>query len=132
MSITITVDANVILSALLRGKSSSLLFDPRFSFVTTAFTLREVKKYIPRLAKKLHVTQVELRKAMRLLPIKVRSRSFYQGSIKMAYTMIGDVDSKDIDVLALALELEAYLWSQDKDFEKTGYVKLLKTHDLIG
>ena len=27
--------------------------------------------------------------------------------------------------------LETYLWSQDKDFEKAGYQKLLKTYDFI-
>lgn len=45
--------------------------------------------------------------------------------------MIGHIDVKDIDILALALELDAYLWSQDKDFEGCGYSKLLKTYNFI-
>lgn len=51
--------------------------------------------------------------------------------MKDAKEIIEEIDEKDIDILALALKLETYLWSQDKDFEKAGYQKLLKTYDFI-
>lgn len=49
MKIIVVADANIILSALLGGKPSGILFDPKFQFITTEFTLNEVKKYLPRL-----------------------------------------------------------------------------------
>jgi len=56
MKIIVVVDANIILSALLGGKPSDILFDSRFQFATTEFTLKEVKKYFPRLEKKLGIS----------------------------------------------------------------------------
>ncbi len=52
MRIAIVVDANIVMSALLGGKPSAILFDHRFQFVTTEFTIKEVEKYLPRLEKK--------------------------------------------------------------------------------
>ncbi|GEM_PF-3756415 len=43
----------------------------------------------------------------------------------------GDPDEKDVEILGLAIETKNYLWSQDKDFEKAGYEKLLKTKDFF-
>jgi len=43
MRITIVVDANIILSALLDGKPSYILFDGKYQFITSEFTLSEVK-----------------------------------------------------------------------------------------
>jgi predicted nucleic acid-binding protein len=57
MNIAIVVDANVILSALIGGKSGLILFDSRFEFVTTDFTIEEVKKYLPKLALKLDIPE---------------------------------------------------------------------------
>ncbi|MBI2415949.1 MAG: hypothetical protein HYV33_04820 [Candidatus Kerfeldbacteria bacterium] len=68
----IAVDANILLSALLGGKPSIILFDTRFHFITTEFTIDEVEKYLP--------------------------------------------------------HYDCHLWSQDKDFERAGYAKILKTH----
>src|SRR5437763_216892 len=43
---------------------------------------------------------------------------------------IGRRDPDDIDVLALALRLQAPLWSNDRDFERTG-VEQMTTPDLL-
>lgn len=131
MKIIIVVDANIILSALLGGKPSSILFDSRFYFATTEFTINEVKKYLPVLEKKLEVSKIKLLSSLNMLPFKIYKGSFYQNNLKEAKNMIAHIDKKDVDILALALKLETYLWSQDKDFEKAGYEKLLKTHNFI-
>lgn len=131
MQIAIVADANVILSALLGGKPSLILFDSRFEFVTTEFTISEVEKYIPMVSKKLSLAQKVIQKQLEKLPLKVYEGDFYQGSFTEAKTMIEEIDKKDVDILALAIELETYLWSQDKDFEEAGYSKLLKTHDFF-
>lgn len=131
MKITIVVDANIILSALLGGKPSNILFDGRFQFITTEFTLNEVKKYLPRLEKKLGVSEVKLTSLLRELPIRVYSRNFYKDEFKKAYEIIAHIDKKDVEILALAIKLGTFIWSQDKHFEKSGYQKLLRTYDFI-
>lgn len=52
MRITIVVDANPILSALLGGYARRIFFNKHFEFVTTEFTLAEVKNYLPLVAEK--------------------------------------------------------------------------------
>ncbi len=131
MRIIIAVDANILLSALLGGKPSIILFDSRFLFVTTEFTVQEVKKYIPRLAEKLKVPEKDILDLLELLPISMYQRDFYTATLHSAKRLIGHIDAKDADILALALKLNVYLWSQDKDFEKCGYDKILKTHQFL-
>lgn len=131
MKIIIVVDANIILSALLGGKPSSILFDGRFQFVTTEFTLKEVEKYLPRMEKKLDIPEEKFHSLLNKLPVQICNKDFYKNKLKEAYKMMAHIDEKDIDILALALQLETYLWSQDKDFEKCGYKKLLKTYDFV-
>ena len=131
MRIRIVVDANVILSALLGGKPSIILFDSRFDFVTTEFTMDEVRKYLPKLSKKLMLDQKELKDSLNQIPLRIYSKLFYQTELKKAEDMISHIDPKDTNILALAIKFETYLWSQDKDFEKANYPKILKTYDFI-
>lgn len=132
MKIIIVVDANIILSALLGGKPSHILFDGRFQFITSEFTISEVEKYLPKFARKINISQKELKEILEELPLLIYERDFYKENLKEAKKMIGGIDEKDIDILALSLEFETYLWSQDKDFETAGYLKLLKTYNFIG
>lgn len=127
----VAVDANIILSALLGGKPSVILFDSRFDFITTDFTLSEVEKYLPRFARKLHLPITELETAVQLLPIQTYHKSFYSRQLVAAEKLIGHVDPKDVDILALALHFNCYLWSQDKDFDQSGYTKILKTYQFL-
>jgi len=131
VKIIIVVDANIILSALLGGKPSSILFDGRFQFITSEFILKEVKKYLPRVEKKLEVPKEKLTSLLEDLPLRVYDRNFYRDQLPIAKKMISHIDKKDVDTLALALKLETFIWSQDKHFESSGYTKLLKTYDFI-
>lgn len=131
MSIIIVIDANIIISALLGGKPSIILFDGTYKFSTTEFTIDEVKKYIPRLAKKLGVEEIKLHYLLENLSIFIYSKSFYKKEFSKAKRLIGHIDPKDVDVLALALKFETYVWSQDKHLDECGYEKLLKTHNFI-
>lgn len=82
MRIIIVVDANIIMSALLGGKPSIVLFDGRFQFVTTEFTLNEVEKYFPRLKEKTEISQNELRSLLEVLPLQIYKKEFYKDKFK--------------------------------------------------
>lgn len=131
MSIEIVVDANVIISALIGGSSRDILFNHRFEFLTTEFTMDEVKKYVPEISKKSNTDESYILETLELIPLNVKEKKFYQDSLEEAQDIIGDIDEKDVEILALALETNNYLWSEDNHFEKAGYKKLIKTKDFF-
>lgn len=131
MKITIVVDANPIISALIGGVSREVFFDHRLNFVTTEFTLQEVTKYLPTISKKSGIDVKKISLALSLLPITTHSKKFYESRIREADKLIGDVDKKDVEILALALSTKSPLWSEDKDFEAIEGITLLKTKDLL-
>jgi len=132
MRLRIVVDANILISALLGGKSRFILFDPKFEFIVNEFTLREVEKYIPFISKKSGVSEKEIRKGISLLPLKIVSKNYYKDYLKQAEKLIGKIDKNDIDIWALYLKEKTFLWSEDKDFEKVKpKINLLKTEGLL-
>ena len=131
MKITIVVDANPIISALIGGVSREVFFDHRFNFTTTNFTLQEVKEYLPMISEKSGVDVKKVSLALSLLPITTHPKSFYKNNIQKAEELIGPIDEKDVDILALTLSKKSPLWSEDKDFELVQGITLLKTKDLL-
>jgi predicted nucleic acid-binding protein len=131
MKIRVVVDANPIISALIGGTSSVVLFTPKFSFITTEHTLGEVEKYIPTIAKKSGVDADLIELALSLLPLEALGKRVYRGCLGDAEKLIGKIDEKDVDVLALALHFNAPLWSEDRHFEHIKGLTLLKTKDLL-
>jgi len=101
MRLRIVVDANILISALLGGKSRFILFDIKFEFIVNEFTLREVEKYIPFISKKSGVSEKEIRKGISLLPLKIVSKNYYKDYLKQAEKLIGKIDKNDIDILAI-------------------------------
>lgn len=134
MKIRIVVDSNIIISALLGGKPRFILFDSKFEFITTQFTLNEVKKYIPLITEKSGVSEEEIKEGIDLLPLKIIPILQYQKYFKKANRIMKDIDENDTEILALYLKEKTYLWSEDKDFErarKKVEINLLKTEDFL-
>ena len=130
--IRIIVDANIILSALLGGGARFVLFSRRFEFVTTEFTLDEVKRYLPLVETKSGVPVGELQKMISLLPIIVYPKTHYRRALTRAKKAITHIDPHDADSLALYFIEHAYLWSEDRDFEKIKPpIRILKTKDFF-
>lgn len=118
----IVVDANPIISALIRGAAAIKVFW-NFSineFATTEFTLSEIKYYIPRLAKRAKLREEVLIFDLSLLPLTIYPRDFYEAQLEEAKLRIGKRDPKDVDILALTLHLNIPIWTNDKDFEIAG------------
>lgn len=116
----LVVDANPILSALLGGKAKWLFFEAGITeFAVTGSALNEVNTYVPKMAQKLDVSPAFLRYALDLLPLTVYEPKSYRRSLKKAKLQIAHRDPRDVEILALTLELERPLWTNDKDFEDT-------------
>lgn len=126
---TIIVDANPIISALIGGFSREVFFDHNFNFITTRFTIKEIKKYIPYIAEKAKISEKFIESFLHLLPIKIYSKDEYQKWIEKAKSLI--VDEKDVDILALALKTNHPIWSNDPHFEGIKEISLIKTKDFV-
>lgn len=132
----LVVDANPILSALIGGKAREAFLSPQIEeLVTTAHTIGEVESYIPVLARKpkvaaAGVSEGDLRAALAVMPLKVYEREFYQDALEEARRRIADRDPADVDILALALKLEAPIWTNDADFKVAG-MDVFSTAELL-
>jgi predicted nucleic acid-binding protein len=97
---------------------------------TTETTLEEVHRYLPLLARKKALDLEDLLIAFATLPIQVYHPAFYASRIAQAKKLIGDRDPDDVPLLALALALDAPVWSNDRDFEGLGH-PVFTTGDLL-
>ena len=129
--IKIIVDATPIISALIGGVSREILFDPTYDFITTEFTINEVKKYVSYISKKSKMPLEQIKEALELLPLTIYNQNFYSEKIENAKKLIEHKDEKDIDLLALALKTSNPLWSEDTHFERINEISLLKTKDFF-
>jgi predicted nucleic acid-binding protein len=127
----LVVDSNPFISALMGGRAEDILLSPKFSFSSTQHTLFEVQKYVPRVAAKLRVPEVEILRSYNLLPVVVYQPKVYESHVVQARNLIGFRDPKDVQILALALHLGYPLWSDDRDFEGLPDVAIIKTSDLL-
>jgi predicted nucleic acid-binding protein len=115
----LAVDANILLSAIIGGRSNLVLTHPEIQeALTTEHTFAEVEEYAVVLAKKKRLPSDILLLALAALPVTVVNRSRYAKTIPEATKRIGLRDPDDVDLLALALHFRIPIWSNDRDFEE--------------
>ncbi len=89
---------------------------------------------MPSLASKYRLEKKILETQLKLLPLKVFQRKFYQDFLKQAEERIGKIDPDDIDLLALGLKLNIPIWTNDSDFQglkiKTYTTEFLKALEI--
>jgi predicted nucleic acid-binding protein len=129
--VKLAVDANVLLSAVIGGRSRLALNHPSIEeLFTTQPTFSEVEEYSTALARKKRLRADIVLLAVAALPVTILSRSHYAGDLPEAMRLIGHRDPEDVELLALALHLQVPLWSNDRDFEHVG-VELFTTERLL-
>ena len=114
----LAADANVLLSAVIGGRANLVLKHPKVQeVVTTGRTFAEVEEYALILAKKKRLPSDLLLLAVASLPVTIVERSEYSRRVPRALKLIGQRDPDDAELLALALQLQVPIWSNDRDFE---------------
>ncbi len=93
-------------------------------------TIAEVREYAVLLARKRHLPADILLLAVASLPVTIVPAADYASSMAEAKRRIGWRDPDDVPILALAIELNIPVWSNDKDFEESG-VPRFTTEDLL-
>jgi predicted nucleic acid-binding protein len=130
--VKLAADANVLLAAVLGGRAGLILASAEIEEIFTAqVTLaEEVEEYAAVLAKKRRLPTDLLLLAVTSLPVTIVDRAAYANSLSEARRRIGRRDSDDVDILALAIQFQIPVWSNDRDFEDCG-VQLYTTEDLL-
>lgn len=90
-----------------------------------------MKKYIPLISTKTDISEIDLLTIFERTPI-IASQSFeYDSMQEQASKMIAQRDPKDVDILALALQFNIPIWSEDKDLISLKEIEVLTTADMF-
>lgn len=131
----IIVDANVIVSALLRNAETRkiLLSQKAPKFLAPEFLKEELNKYLPDFSARLKVKEEELEKSLteliELAKIEILPQKEYARQMQKA--LQASPDKNDAHYFAIAMEFNSPLWSQDKKLKKQSIVKTYSTAELI-
>ena len=132
--IRVVVDTNVLMSALLKNNSftAKLLRSEFFDIYYPEDGLREIeyyKKYIiSKRERALQKQSFEYVLKFILEPIHIIPSELYSQKIKDAYEEMKGIDEKDTPFLALALQLNCSIWSDDKHFKQQSIATVSYTH----
>ena len=117
---SVVADANVLLSAVVGKAAQKVFSESNLKVHASEFNVREVKEYLPVMAKKygLPVDLVFLR--LRILALVIHKTSEYSSFYKRALEELKDRDPEDAHALALARALGSPLWSNDRHLARSG------------
>ena len=138
----LVIDTNIVFSAILNPNSNIgdllLNFQNKVSFYAPEFLLVEIEKYTSKIEKISNQTpeEIEVIKSLVLSKITFISEELiFEENWKKAYNLTIDVDENDTPFVALALQLNAKLWSGDKKLNKGLLLKqsavIYSTQELI-
>jgi len=129
------IDTNVIISSLLKDSTTrEILLNESFDFYLPEIVMSEVKKYLPYIIQKSGLTEEEIKKLLNTLleNLNLVPIDEYVEKMDEAMEIIGKIDEKDTQFIALALSIKNDgIWSNDKHFNKQKKIHVYKTIDVL-
>lgn len=126
----LAADANVILSAVAGKAALRVFLVEALEIVTTEFNIGEVREYIGVIANKYGLSEEVLEAQLKLLPLRIYPRKYYEDFLGIATKRLSESDEDDVELLALALKFKAPVWSNDRHFQHSG-VQVYSTAKLL-
>lgn len=133
----IVIDSNIIFSALISGKELYVDIFKALQIYVPDFMFYEIVKYEDRIIKKTKIPDEftffirELFSEITVIPKFGISKENYE----KALSLCEDIDPKDTPYLALSIELDIPLWTNDKKLIKglldKGYKKIITTEEIF-
>lgn len=122
MSKIIVVDTNIIVSVLIANsrKNRQILSNRDFTFVAPKFIIVELFKHAPKIQKATKLSEDEV---LEVLSTIINQIKFYDdglisvGNWVEAFRLCRNLDEKDTPYIALALELNAKIWTNDRELK---------------
>lgn len=130
----IVIDANALLSIVIGGKAARRIVSHQNApeLYVTLQAYAEVEEYIPVLAKRKRLNEELLWSIWRVLPVEALAQPINGQAWDTAWACLHERDPDDVPTLALALERDWPIWSQDKDFEEAkNLCKVYPTAELL-
>ena len=132
------IDANILFSALISGKSFYKTLFIKHIFYTPDFALRETKNYQDLLIAKMKGKEDKFRQFTKFLFSNLRVMPEFilsAESLQRGYHFCKDQDEYDTTYIALSLELDIPFATRDKPLynwlKKQGYKKVILFQDLV-
>ena len=132
------IDANVLFSAFISGKSVYRLLFSEHTIYLPDFAFLEIEKYKQRILKKTKLTELEFQEFVLKLLTNVTvipNLLISQRSLKDAYELCKDIDEKDTVYIAVALEFDVTLITSDKTLftglKKQDFTQVILLKDVI-
>jgi predicted nucleic acid-binding protein len=116
---------------LARKAAARILTKPELLVITTERNMVEVEAHLPEFAERYSLTLPGLHEAVAALPVEVYAETDYAMHLLEAKRLLGQQDSGDVHLLALALALDVPIWSNDNDFTRALPVEVFRTAELI-
>lgn len=119
MNEIIVIDTNIIVSALISKNQKILqdIFNPQMTLVSPKFVIVELFKHSPKIQQATKLTKDDV---LELLSNIINQIKFYDedlisiGSWSESFRLCRGIDEKDTPYIALALELNAKIWTKDE------------------
>ena len=127
------VDANVLVAAMLGGRTRDLLVRGRragLTLITAVEVIREVEEHIPEQAEYVGVRPDSLKLALWSLPVESVANAEYASQMAHAADLMKDRDPDDAPLVALALTRDIPVWSNDRDFRGLPGIRVMTTVDV--
>lgn len=131
----LAVDANILVAAMMGGRTRDLLVRLRRAGVDLAApeeVLGEVEEHIPELAEFVRAQIDQFKLAFWSLPVQRVAAGEYAEALKRAVGLVGNRDPDDAPVVALALTRGIPVWSNDRDLKELEGVCVVTTRDVAG
>lgn len=131
---TLVVDANVVISALIAdSKTRELIVTLETELQTPEVVHDEIGNYEPLIVEKSGMELERVRQFIDLLfqYIETVPAGEFYPYIEEAEGAIGDTDADDVLYLACALARDAGMWSDDPDFDEQDLVPVFTTSAVI-
>jgi putative PIN family toxin of toxin-antitoxin system len=128
----VVVDTNIIFSALLPKSSNirDILLSKGHRFYSPNYVFSEIFKYKEKILKHTKLNETELYEYLNRI---LENIQFIRGEVASkenrltAFNLCKEIDEKDSPFIALAIEIEAYVWTGDKKLikglEEKGFTK---------
>ncbi len=133
----IVVDTNVLISSLINPNSVvwNIIDVEEIDFLVPELVIYEVEKYEKLIKKKIKLKgrkeAYEYLLSELFTKVIIVPAIYYQKHIEEAYEIMGVIDEKDTEFLALAIAYKCSIWSDDKDFLKQDRVTIYTSKEII-
>ena len=127
----LVVDANVLFSALIKDSMTRrLFFEEGLELYAPEFLFEEFAKYKREIMEKTKRSEAEFEEMLIILRGRIAEipSSGFGGSMKKALEI--SADKKDAAYFAVALALNAAIWSNDKRLKEQKVVRVLNTAEI--